>query len=681
MARRGRHRRPPPASYLKRGRPLVQKWNNLRNGFQGLLNRLADSPKGQRLGDRFGGIQDNLQPLLSRLDSFRDSRLGWLPLLSLFMTFGLMLVTTAFRTSVSNAGDSEWLYWLGLVFMVVPVAARLATVSATREERLALVVILVITLYGLKVIHSPSAFTYSDELVHYANTNQVLNNQRLFGENSILTVTPNYPGLPAATAAISSLSGLSIFTSGLVIIGVARVVIILGLFLIYEKISNSARIAGLGALIYMANSNYLYWSAQFAYESLALPLAVFVIFLLTLYKEPGRHWAIRPAIVLAMLVILAVTVTHHLTSYALATLLGLTALFSTLFRQESRSARYGLWGLALFAPVVILVWSLLVAPGTKDYLLPVIQRAFGAGVNLLVGGGEDSGRVLFESTSADRAPVWEQIVGILSVLILLAATPLGLLMFWRRRSWSAFAWIWVLATLAYFPLQGLRLTGAGWETANRASEFLFVGIGFIISLAFLTRQLSKRSLAIPIISGLLAGILFVGGVISGWPPFLRLAHPYLVEIETPGGERETLEPQGVAAARWAREYLGSGNRMAADHSSARLMQAYGEQYALAGQKYGIHDLFVNEAIASGELEIIQTTGVDYLVFTRPLTRWNQMRGLYYNPAEGLRESDPAFSRPGDSEKFDQSPGVERLLDTGYVVVYEIRGLSYIASAP
>ena len=681
MAKRGRNHHRPPAIHSSKTWALVQKWHNLQYGFRRWFNRLVDHPDWQRLAGKLDDLKDHLQPVLFRLESVRDSRWGWLPVLSLFMAFGLLLVSTAFRTSVSNAGDPEWLYWLGLVFLVVPTAARLATVSASREERLALVMLLVIALYGVKVMHSPNAFTYSDELVHYANANQVMNNQRLFGVNSILVVTPNYPGLPAATAALSSLSGLSIFASGLVLIGVARVVIIMGLFLIYEKISKSARIAGLGAFIYMANSNYLYWSAQFAYESLALPMAVFVAFLLMLYKEPGRRWAIRPATLLAMLVILAVSVTHHLTSYALAALLGLTALFSTLLCLENRSARYGLWGLALFTPVVILGWSLLVAPGTKDYLLPVIQRALGAGLNMLTGGGEESGRALFQSTTAVKAPVWEQAVGILSVLILLTMTPLGLLMFWRLRRWSAFAWVWVLATLAYFPLQGLRLTGAGWETANRASEFLFVGIGFVISLAFLTRRLAKGSLAIPIIAGTLAGTLFVGGVISGWPPFLRLSHPYLVEIEMPVGERETLEPQGVAAARWAREYLGPGNSMAADHSSARLMQAYGEQYALAGQKYGINDLFINETIASGEIEIIQTTGVDYLIFTRPLTRWNQIRGLYYNPAEGLGESDLDFLKPGDSEKFDQSPGVERLLDTGYVVVYEIRGLSDVAVAP
>lgn len=604
---------------------------------------------------------------------------GWLPVLSVVMAFGLMLVAGAFRASVSGVGDPNRLYWLGLLILVVPIATRLVSVSASRSERLALVVLLGMGLYMVKVMHSPLAFTYPDELVHVSNAEQALRTQQLFGENSVLPVTPNFPGLPAVTSAIAGLSGLSIFASGLLVIGAARLLITLALFLIYERLSGSARLGGLAAVIYMANANYLYWSAQFAYESLALPLAVFVVFALVLRQEPVSEQAARPAILVALLGIVAVTITHHLASFWLAALLLVTALFSTLRGHRAREATPGLWALALASLGLVLFWNLVMAPGTFDYLSPVIRRGAGALAGVIT--GQESGRAPFESSGSYQAPLWEQVIGFVSVLLVLAATPLGLWSFFRRAPKSALAWVLVLTALAYFPLQALRLTGPGWEIANRTSEYLYVGIGFVISLAFLNRWLRRGSLFVAAATGIFAGVLFLGGVISGWPPWLRMAQPYLVTAEGREGEPEIIEPQGVAAALWSSKYLGPGNRLAADNSSARLMQAYGGQYALAGEQFGIRDLFLNETIDKGELEIIRVTGVDYLVYASPYTRWEDMLGLYYDPAAGTPSGEAGAQDPRISGKFDEHPGIARLLDTGNVVIYEIGGLTDATTAP
>jgi hypothetical protein len=617
------------------------------------------------------------------LGAWLDGPLGWLPILVLVMALGLLLVSLAFRASVSGAEGKVALYWLGLLLLVIPAAARLAARSPQRAERLALVMILGMALYGVKVMHSPAAFTYADELVHYANTQNILTTHRLFGENSILPVTPFYPGLPLLTSVLSSLTGLSIFSSGLIVVAAARIIIMLSLFLLYEGLSSSSRVAGLAAVFYTANSNFLYWSAQYSYESIALPLAVFVafaIFILLPRSSPTKRSIIRhPAFLVALIGVFAITVTHHLTSIALAVLLALGALFSTILpNKENREVRLSLYILTSVAIAAVLLWNLIVATGTRDYILPVLLRAINAGVELLTGGGEESGRVLFESNSSVKTPIWERVLGITSVLLILAAIPFGLWAFWRRLRTNALGWILVVATLSYFPLQGLRFTGPGWETANRASAFLFVGIAFIVSLAFLMFRVKVRSQSANIVVGIAAAILFSGGVISGWPPTLRMARPYNVELAAPGLQQESISPQGVAAAEWALTHLKPGSRIAGDNSSARLMQAYGQKYALAGSEYGIRALFFNETIDRGELEIIQVTGIEYLVFTRPQTRWDQMLGLYYNPAEGLLESEAEFLRSGNRDKFDENPGVDRLLDTGYVVLYDIGGLLDVA---
>jgi hypothetical protein len=595
---------------------------------------------------------------------------GMFALTSLFMALGLLLVSLAFRASVSSLPEPEWAYWLGLSLLVGAASARLAGTRVSRRERLLLVLMLGMGLYLVKVMHSPDAFTYSDELVHHANVQQSLTNGRLFGENSILTVTPQYPGLPAATAAISSLTRLSIFASGILVIGVARLLITLGLFLIYERLTGSAWVAGLASVIYAANTNYLYWSAQFAYESLALPLAVFVIYALVMRQARGLVRPPSPALAAGVIGIAAVTVTHHLSSFALTALLWGTFLVAATLRAYSTSARSRLWFMAAAAVGAGLFWNVVVAPQVYQYLYPVISRALGAGVGLL-SGLEEGGRRPFESAGVVATPLWERVVAMAAVALIVLLIPFGLRVFWKRLRASALAWVLAMAALVYIPLQGLRLTGAGWETANRASEFLFVGIGLILALALISLGQGRFRLPVPAVAALVGVVLFLGGLISGWPPNLRLARPYMVGDVAVGARQVSIAPQGEEAARWSSRYLGTGNRMAADASSARLMQAYGQQYALAGREFGIRHLFLTDEINTGELEIIQKTGVRYLVFARPLSRWDQLLGLYYNPAHGLSESGAEFQQPGLADKYEFNPGVNRLLDTGYIVIYDI----------
>ena len=114
------------------------------------------------------------------------------------------------------------------------------------------------------------------------------------------------------------LTGTSIYVSGTILIGAARLVLMAALFFLFARLSGSARGAGLGVAVYTGTTNFLFWGAQFSYESLSLPLVV---------RRPDgvrrtrggaaerRRAAWAVPIVLG---ILAITITHHLSSYALA---------------------------------------------------------------------------------------------------------------------------------------------------------------------------------------------------------------------------------------------------------------------------------------------------------------------------------------------------------------------------
>jgi Gpi18-like mannosyltransferase len=69
---------------------------------------------------------------------------------------------------------------------------------------------------------------------------------------------------------------------------------ILSLFLFYEQVTRSSRMAGMATLIYMANPHFLFFDAIYSYETLALPLALFMLYILARYENTTKdhRWVI-----------------------------------------------------------------------------------------------------------------------------------------------------------------------------------------------------------------------------------------------------------------------------------------------------------------------------------------------------------------------------------------------------
>ena len=643
---------------------------------------------------------------------------GWLPLLSLVSAVGLLLVAAADTLSRSGAGQYELLFWVGLLMVIVPIAARLASLEPSRRERIGLVVLVGLGFYLVKVMHSPYYFTFADELIHASNVDNILQTGALFGHNSILAVTALYPGLETMTAALASLSGLSVFGAGLVIVAVGRLIMALALYFFYEEVSGSARLAGIAALLYAATANYIFWSVEFSYESIALPLAVLVLFIAArraaAYKS-AQHLGLT---LIAVLGILTVVITHHLTSYFLAVffivwsilllLLRLGAWARTALRStsgESRrwkilavvdrltrlgpqpsstqrdSERYrGMRAfsepavLAVIATGACLVWLIGIASITVGYLSPVL----GGALNSIVGtiAGEATTRQLFQSATGYVSPLWERLTGISSVLLLLLALPVGLRGIRQRFRGHPIVLILLAAALAYFGMLGLRFVPAAWETGNRASDFLFVGLSFVVACAVVEVWNFQRApwLGRVIVLGSVA-IIFMGGVISGWPPLLRLSKPLQVTVSN-----ATIEPQGFAAARWMNAALGQNHSVATDESNARLMLAYGGQQPFTGRYPDIKDLLGTPDVPAWEVQLIQDWEIQYIAFDRRQISWDNMEGYYFDETGSGSPAGMSLVDPGIFGKFDRTTNINRIFDSGNIVIYDVKALNHVASS-
>ncbi len=604
--------------------------------------------------------------------SQKTPTLGRLPEVILCGSFGLLSIALAFIYGLAGTAWADLIFWLGLLLIILPVAYRLFSVAITRQERIGLVVFLGLSLYLVKVMHSPFMFTFSDELLHFRNAENILQSGRLFGANTILPVSTYYPGLETVTTAIASLSGLNLFLSGLLVIGISRLVIILALYLLYEQVSRSSRVAGLAVLIYIANSNFLYWSAQFSYESLSLPLGILVLFALAKQGTTHDNHLKRGLTLVMLLLITAIIPTHHVTSYGLVVFLVALSIQYSVVQILRKQKQPHTWGIALAAAGLTMIWLVFVAEPTRGYLYQIFKQAFASVLQLIT--GEETGRVLFTSTSGMVAPLWERLVGIGSVVLIFLGILSGLFVIWKRKRLTPFAILLVGIALLYFFTLALRLTGAGWEVANRTSEFLFVGISFLIAFSFVTLRLKypKNNSLAYVFAGY-AAILIFGGVIAGWSPALRLAQPLRVAVDG-----KILQPQGLEASKWILAAHGPDNRIIAPPSDALLMLAYGRQQTLTGKIYGIQDLLTNPHTLEWRADILQKINARFLVMDHRQISWDGMLGSYFTPITAVQKNGTGYFSNEIFTMFDGQEKIARIFDSGDIVIYDVGGLSGVS---
>lgn len=591
-------------------------------------------------------------------------------LAALLAAIGVGLGAIAAADVAGRAGE-HWKYtafWLGVAVIVAPAAAFLISTRPSRNERLVAVLALGLGFYMVKLMLAPARFDFHDEFAHWRTVYDIVKTHHLFAGNPLIPESGLYPALEVVTSAVSQVTGMSLFASGVIVVAGARVVLVLALFLLLERASGSARIAGLGSLIYAGNPNFLYFDAQFAYESFALPLAALLAYLATC-QQPVRRID-RVAFGLGLVIVgLALAVAHHLTSWIFAVALVGVAVVDWIARRRGgrtippSMVRFG----AAVAVLMPLWWFLQVGTSAVKYVLPHLTG--GASQLLSIAEGQTGSRRLFVS-AGQVAPLWERLVGFASVGIILVAAALALWLLWRGKlRLRPLGIACALACLAYPATLALRLTQAGAESSNRTSEFLFIALGVLIAgaMCWVADRSSRRLSTTLLISGLVA-VLVAGGIIVGWARWARLPGPYVVV-----GDPNSIEPQGVDAATWAKSHLGPNQRLATDRINGILWGSpLGMEHPVSGlaDGVGVQNLILSTAFNQLDRETIRRGRVHYILTDSRLTRGLPLTGVYVESGEPTPTH--ALSMKAVS-KFSDLLGASRLFDSGALKLYAIRG--------
>jgi len=561
---------------------------------------------------------------------FNPRRASAIAHVALFMVLGLILVAVADETSLhgANYSDSVAIFFAGLVAIFVPAAIRALTRNVAQQERLALVIALGLAFYAVKIMGSPTSFTFIDEYIHLRNTENILTSHHLFGLNPLLPAAAYYPGLGAACAGLVNLTGLSPFVSGLLIIGAARLLISACLFLITEKVTGSGVAAAGASLIYAANPMFLFWSSSFSYENLALPLAAFAIW----WISRTRHEDNRLVTVITVVVIIAVTVTHHVAAFALAALLGVWWLAEHLFRRSGPSRRE-IGAMALVAGSASLAWFFFVAGPAAHYLfgeniLPTMQQ-----VGALLSGHAQP-RHLYGPVGGTGDPLWYVLAGFTAMALIVLALPPALYRAWRiavgRRAGSAgrphvrnVALIIAMAMAAAFPVsQLLRLTTDGDTLAGRSSEYLFTGLGCVLALL---AENPIQSTRVRTALRTLAATGLVTAVLIGATTIANTYTELLPEVWNPHGYPWTVQPDVIRASEWARQHLGINQVFAADSIDSEALATYGEENTIS---YNAWPIYLSSTMNDAVVNTIKTEKVRYL-----FVDWQMTQGIPNTPGD------------------------------------------------
>jgi len=587
----------------------------------------------------------------------RSGRLGAFPLLALSAGAGLLLVSVADALSRTGRAHASLPFWLGIVAILLPAALRVAGAQAGSRERAAVVVLVGLALYGVKVLRDPFAFTYGDELAHLHNLTEILRRGDIFGTNSILPITPRYPGLESTGAALTALSGASPFASGILLIGAARVVLVLALYVFVERLVDSARAAGIAALVYAATPTFVYFSAQFSYESLALPLALAAVLAVLRWMTAPDRGERRGWAAVVVLCAAAVIATHHITSYALTAFLLAISLLHLMLR--GRRAPGAPWALTAIVGAMTVAWLALVAGRTVGYLSPVLTDAVHHVVDTIR--RESGTRTLFKSDSgAESTPALERAVALLAVAVLAAGVLAGVREVWRHWRRDPVVVLLSLGAIAYLGTFPLRFIPAAWETASRASGFLIIGVALVSALAAVA-LMQRRPRTRPLVAVAIV-LVVAGGIISGWPASLRQGRPLRVRAEG-----HLIDPPGVAAARWTRSALGSGRRFAAEDADARLLVVDGHQVAFQGTNPDYDTVLQSPILNPWMVALLRRERIPFVLADRRSISADNIAGYFFDVGAPARY--PAAS----TAKFDLSD-VDRLYDSGDIVIFDVRGL-------
>jgi hypothetical protein len=211
---------------------------------------------------------------------------------------------------------------------------------------------------------------------------------------------------------------------------------------------------------------------------------------------------------------------------------------------------------------------------------------------------------------------------------------------------------------------GIRVLAAnGAELAGRLLTYSYLFAAANAAVALVALSARGRVLRTAAYGALM--LVFFGNSMSGWPaPYEFLPGKFQVAAFESG-----IDPAGVQAARWIGAHLPRDAKVACDISACSLINGYATQTAFNNYP----SIFYAPAFDAEGVELVQSTGIDFVVVDTRMTSQRPVAGQYFERETPEQARMVPFPR-GALRKFDTSTEVDRVYDGGPIVIYDVRKL-------
>jgi hypothetical protein len=462
--------------------------------------------------------------------------------LSALAASGCLLSVSNYVSATRGGELPYYLFWLAFGLAVLPIGwigLRKATGPSARTS-----LILVLSFWSVipKWVRTGIRPLYADEYQSFRLLENIATTGHPVVSANIIAIGGSFPGMEYLTYFVHLVTSLGLFSSAFAVAAIAHIAELMGAYALCSAVSGSRRAGVAGGLIFFLNPSFLFFDAQYAYETLSLALVLWGFLFAYLAVTGGWQGQDKGLVrltrvqcgVMSILFTTAILLTHHVSSGLNALVLLIYAIFVSVLRRfrSPGSAESALiaWILAGFAFVTTTLRYWEIHALLAHYLQPVLS--FGSQISQIfhffgIGGGSTN-RSPFGASSA---PWFEVISAYLMVPILLVGFLGALLVLMRKwRDVSAIVYTSALLALMFFVSVPLTTSRNLVETAHRSWAYSFIGLAILIAAAvepffasgfqFRKRSLqvgsSRRSVVVTCVTVILCvAVVSLGSVTSG----------------------------------------------------------------------------------------------------------------------------------------------------------------------
>ena len=584
----------------------------------------------------------------------------------LLMAAGLVPITLAVTGSRESGGGAtgldQALYVTGLLVIFVPAAIGVLLPRVAGSTRVLLAVGVMVLLQVTRFVVDPARFIQHNEFIHLNGLRLIQQSGRLYGDNPLLPVTSFYPGLQVVTDAVGDLTGLGNHASGVVVLLLTRVVLALAVLLVVRTVTSSTRIGAAAVIVYACNPQLLVFNATFNYQTLALPLAALVVYLV-LSRRHGSKLALVPAVAATW----AVDVSHHLTAVLLiAAFLGWALIELVVRRGRPRSVG----ALVVVASAGLLGFgaTLLIPANPLIRYLGEIANSSITSIEEVLGGGGP--KRLFQNSAGVQSAQWEKYAILASLVLTLLVLLVSL---WKARSLlpaRRSVVVLLLGVAMIYPLiPAGHLTVATAEVGDRSAGFVFFGVAFVVAWWIWQRPMRPWRSAV---FGVGASVVFIGSVVLGAGSITsQLPGPFRVSDDA-----RSVDADNLSATAWMAEHLPQDSVVYGDRVGGLLAGAYGKQFVVThiGTDIDASRLLLDPSYGREDRDLIRQAGIRYLIADRRDANGLPNQDVYIESGE-FGEADRTAPVPAAAlRKFSSVPGVDAIYDNGSIVIYDLGAL-------